>query len=394
LKTFGSAAAHNSVSFDGGEPMRRIGRFLYADWPHASADAAVRHADGCASWTASYADHRGMRHKRRVEAGDGRWTIGDDFAGFSQVATLRWHLPPQPFRNIPGGIETDAFRLVVSSSSGAETRIEEAWRAKTYGSKEPTMVLAVDCPVGCKSSTTTITLQQPDGTEPDVTGGGAGKRVFDILLALVIITLLSPVLVGVAALVRVRLGSPVLFRQTRPGLGARPFTHVKFRTMLDAADRNGVPLPDGERLTSFGRRLRATSLDELPEFWNVLAGDMSLVGSSAAADAVPDPLHAGAGETARSPAGPDRMGAVNGRNAIGWDEKLALDVWYVDHRSFWLDLQILWRTVWMVLARRGISAGEHETMPEFLGTSSPDDRRHRRRRPLGCPAAVSFEKFT
>ena len=161
LKNFASAAAHNSVSFDRGEPMRRIGRFLYADWPHASADAAVHHADGCASWAASYSDYRGMRHKRLVEAGGGRWRVFDEFGGFSQVATLRWHLPPQPFRQIPNGIETDAFSLVVSPCPGAQTRIEEGRRSKTYGSKEPTIVLAVDCPIGCQSLTTTITLRQP-----------------------------------------------------------------------------------------------------------------------------------------------------------------------------------------------------------------------------------------
>jgi len=205
-----------------------------------------------------------------------------------------------------------------------------------------------------------------------VTGGRAGKRLFDVLVALVMIALLSPVLVGVFALVRVRLGSPVLFRQVRPGLGAHPFTLIKFRTMLDAADRNGVPLPDGKRLTPFGRRLRATSLDELPELWNVLKGDMSLVGPRPLLMQYLTRYTPEQGRRHEVRPGLTGWAQVNGRNAIGWDEKLALDVWYVDHRSFWLDLQILWRTVWMVLARRGISAGEHETMPEFLGTSSPD----------------------
>jgi lipopolysaccharide/colanic/teichoic acid biosynthesis glycosyltransferase len=205
-----------------------------------------------------------------------------------------------------------------------------------------------------------------------VTGYHEGKRAFDLLVALLAIALLSPVLLAVWALVRVRLGSPVLFRQVRPGLGGRPFTLIKFRTMLDAADRNGLPLPDGQRLTPFGRRLRATSLDELPELWNVLKGDMSLVG--------PRPLlmqylaryTPEQGKRHEVRPGLTGWAQINGRNAIDWDEKLALDIWYVDHRSFRLDLEILWRTVWMVLARRGISAGEHETMPEFLGTSTSD----------------------
>lgn len=205
-----------------------------------------------------------------------------------------------------------------------------------------------------------------------MTGYHEGKRAFDLLVALLAIALLSPVLLAVWALVRVRLGSPVLFRQVRPGLGGRPFTLIKFRTMLDAADRNGLPLPDGQRLTPFGRRLRATSLDELPELWNVLKGDMSLVG--------PRPLlmqylaryTPEQGKRHEVRPGLTGWAQINGRNAIDWDEKLALDIWYVDHRSFRLDLEILWRTVWMVLARRGISAGEHETMPEFLGTSTSD----------------------
>ena len=195
------------------------------------------------------------------------------------------------------------------------------------------------------------------------------KRLFDVVCAALALLLLSPVLVVVALLVRRQLGSPVLFRQMRPGLGGRPFQMVKFRTMLDATDANGVALPDSERLTRFGRFLRASSLDELPELWNVLKGDMSLVG--------PRPLlmdylplyspH----EFRRHEVRPGVTGwaQVNGRNALSWQQKFELDVWYVDNRSFWLDMRILWKTVIKVLKREGISAQGEATMERFRGSS-------------------------
>lgn len=195
------------------------------------------------------------------------------------------------------------------------------------------------------------------------------KRLFDVVCAALALLLLSPVLIVVAWLVRRQLGSPVLFRQMRPGLGGKPFQMVKFRTMLDATDANGVALPDGERLTRFGRFLRASSLDELPELWNVLKGDMSLVG--------PRPLlmdylplyspH----EFRRHEVRPGVTGwaQVNGRNSLSWQQKFELDVWYVDNRSFWLDIRILWKTVIKVLKRDGISAQGEATMERFRGSS-------------------------
>jgi sugar transferase EpsL len=195
------------------------------------------------------------------------------------------------------------------------------------------------------------------------------KRLFDFLVAAGALLMLSPVLFVVALLVRVRLGSPVLFRQERPGLAGRPFVMVKFRSMTDAVDRQGRMLSDAERLTPFGRTLRATSLDELPGLLNVLKGDMSLVG--------PRPLLMRylplySPEQARRHAvrpGLTGWAQVNGRNALSWDEKFALDVWYVDHRSFALDLRILWITAAKVLRREGISSVGEATMPPFTGLS-------------------------
>lgn len=197
------------------------------------------------------------------------------------------------------------------------------------------------------------------------------KRLFDMLAAAVMLALLSPILLVLAILVRLKLGSPVLFRQMRPGLHGRPFALLKFRTMLDRVGPDGEPLPDSERLTRFGRFLRSTSLDELPELWNIVKGDMSLVG--------PRPLlmeylplyspH----QARRHEVRPGLTGwaQVNGRNALTWDEKFALDVWYVDHRNFLLDLKILWLTLLQVLRRHGISAEGDATMPRFKG----DERR-------------------
>jgi lipopolysaccharide/colanic/teichoic acid biosynthesis glycosyltransferase len=168
--------------------------------------------------------------------------------------------------------------------------------------------------------------------------------------------------------VRRKLGSPVFFRQTRPGLYGRPFQMVKFRTMTDARGPDDQLLPDADRLTPFGRFLRASSLDELPELWNVLKGDMSLVG--------PRPLLVeylplySPEQSRRHEARPGITGwaQVNGRNALNWDEKFKLDVWYVDHRSLWLDIKILWLTVRKVLVREGISAAGEATMSKFTGS--------------------------
>ena len=195
------------------------------------------------------------------------------------------------------------------------------------------------------------------------------KRAFDFLVSLAALLLLWPVLLVLAVLVRVKLGRPVLFRQQRPGLHGRPFTMLKFRTMTDARDTEGNLLPDGERLSSFGRSLRSTSLDELPELINVLAGDMSLVG--------PRPLlmryldRYTPEQMRRHEVRPGITGwaQVNGRNAINWDQKFALDVWYVDHQSLRLDLRIFWLTVRNVLRREGISQAGEATMEEFLGTT-------------------------
>jgi lipopolysaccharide/colanic/teichoic acid biosynthesis glycosyltransferase len=196
------------------------------------------------------------------------------------------------------------------------------------------------------------------------------KRVFDFVAGLLALLLLALPLLALAWLIRRKLGSPVLFCQVRPGLHGRPFTMVKFRTMTDEGGPGGALLPDAQRLTPFGRFLRASSLDELPELWNVLKGDMSLVGPR---PLLMEYLPLYTPEQARRHAvrpGITGWAQVNGRNAISWADKFALDVWYVDHRSLWLDVQILWRTVRKVLVRDGISAAGEATMPKFTGSKS------------------------
>ena len=191
------------------------------------------------------------------------------------------------------------------------------------------------------------------------------KRAFDILCSALALLLFWPLLLILYVLVRVNLGSPALFHQQRPGLHGRPFMMVKFRTMLDALDADGNPLPDDVRLTRFGRLLRATSLDELPELWNVLKGDMSLVG--------PRPLLMeylplySAEQARRHEVRPGITGwaQVNGRNALSWPQKFALDVWYVDNRSLLLDIRILLLTVKKVFVREGISADGQATTSRF-----------------------------
>jgi len=199
------------------------------------------------------------------------------------------------------------------------------------------------------------------------------KRLFDIVASFFGLLILSPVIAVVAWQISRKLGSPVLFRQVRPGKDGKPFEMVKFRTMLDAVDANGQPLPDDQRMTPFGSFLRSSSLDELPELWNVLKGDMSLVG--------PRPLLMeylplySVEQYRRHEARPGVTGwaQINGRNAISWEEKFKLDVWYVDNQSFWLDIKILFLTVKKVFIRDGISADDHVTMPLFKGKNEENE---------------------
>lgn len=193
------------------------------------------------------------------------------------------------------------------------------------------------------------------------------KRIFDLVLALLALVLLALPLLVLIVLIRRRLGSPVFFRQVRPGLHGKPFEMIKFRTMTDARGPDGALLSDAGRMTPFGRFLRSTSLDELPELWNVVKGEMSLVG--------PRPLLMGylplySPEQARRHEvrpGVTGWAQINGRNALAWADKFRLDVWYVDNRSFMLDLRILWLTVRKVLVRDGISAAGEATMVPFTG---------------------------
>ncbi|MFT6674314.1 MAG: lipopolysaccharide/colanic/teichoic acid biosynthesis glycosyltransferase [Sulfitobacter sp.] len=193
------------------------------------------------------------------------------------------------------------------------------------------------------------------------------KRVLDISTAAIGLVLLSPMLFLVSLKVRHQMGSPVLFRQTRPGLNGKPFQMIKFRTMRDTVDAQGHVLCDAERLTKLGRFLRSSSLDELPELWNVLKGDMSLVGPR---PLLMEYLPLYSPEQSRRHAvrpGVTGWAQVNGRNAISWNEKFALDVWYVDNRTLWLDLRIIWLTLRKVIKREGISAAGEATMPKFKG---------------------------
>lgn len=193
------------------------------------------------------------------------------------------------------------------------------------------------------------------------------KRCFDFSTSLLTLILLAPIIALVAWKIRKNLGSPVLFRQTRPGLNGKPFEMVKFRTMKDAVDVKGNPLPDSERMTPFGDKLRNSSLDELPELWNVLKGDMSLVG--------PRPLLMqylplySKEQARRHNVRPGVTGwaQINGRNAISWEDKFKLDVWYVDNRSLLLDIKILFLTVKKVFVKEGISADGHVTIEPFTG---------------------------
>ncbi|MNE10428.1 putative sugar transferase EpsL [compost metagenome] len=201
------------------------------------------------------------------------------------------------------------------------------------------------------------------------------KRLLDIIIASTALILLAPLYAFVAYKVKKNLGSPVLFRQVRPGLHGKPFEMIKFRTMKDAVDANGQPLPDSERLTAFGKMLRSTSLDEMPELWNVIKGDMSIVG--------PRPLLTeylplyNEEQAKRHNVRPGMTGhaQVNGRNAIGWEEKFKLDTWYVEHQSTLLDFKIMFKTVHKVLAKDDISAEGEATMTRFTGTEKKDAKK-------------------
>ena len=195
------------------------------------------------------------------------------------------------------------------------------------------------------------------------------KRLFDVLAAAAALLILAPLLAALALIVRLAIGAPILFKQQRPGLHGRPFTIYKFRTMSDARDAAGCFLPDAERLGWFGRFLRSTSLDELPELINVLRGEMSIVG--------PRPLlmeylpRYSAEQMRRHDVLPGITGLaqINGRNAASWPRKFELDVWYVDHRSMWLDLKIIATTVWKVLKRDGINQSDRVTSEQFMGNA-------------------------
>ena len=200
------------------------------------------------------------------------------------------------------------------------------------------------------------------------------KRLFDIIGALLGLILFAPVFLLLAILIRRQMGSPVFFRQTRPGRDGQSFEMLKFRTMRDAIGPDGQPLPDADRMTKLGQKLRSTSLDELPELWNVLKGEMSLVG--------PRPLLMeylplyNEEQARRHEVRPGVTGwaQINGRNAISWEQKFALDVWYVDNRTLWLDFKIIWLTIRKVLKRDGISAQGEATMPKFFGTEGDHEK--------------------
>jgi lipopolysaccharide/colanic/teichoic acid biosynthesis glycosyltransferase len=204
------------------------------------------------------------------------------------------------------------------------------------------------------------------------------KSAVDRAAAALGLLLCAPALAAVALAIRASLGSPVLFRQRRPGHRGEPFTLVKFRTMAESRGPDGAPLPDAARLTRLGRFLRSTSLDELPQLWNVLRGELSLVGPR---PLLMEYLPLYSPEQARRHdvlPGITGWAQVNGRNAISWEQKFALDVWYVDHWSPWLDLRILLMTVWRVLKPHGIASAGHATMPHFTGSADAGGRREGR----------------
>ena len=196
------------------------------------------------------------------------------------------------------------------------------------------------------------------------------KRLFDIIASASGLIFLSPVFLILIYLIRKNLGEPVFFTQERPGKDGKPFKMIKFRSMRDAVDQDGNPLPDSERLTPFGKKLRATSLDELPELWNVLKGEMSLVGPSPLLMSYLPLYNEFQNRRHEMRPGVTGWAQVNGRNALSWDEKFAHDIWYIDHYSFWLDMKILFLTVKKVFIKEGISAEGEATMPYFTGNDT------------------------
>ena len=200
------------------------------------------------------------------------------------------------------------------------------------------------------------------------------KRLFDIIASVSGLIFLSPVFLLVIYLIRKNLGEPVFFTQERPGKDGKPFKMIKFRSMRDAVDQDGNPLPDSERLTPFGKKLRATSLDELPELWNVLKGEMSLVGPRPLLMSYLPLYNEFQNRRHEMRPGVTGWAQVNGRNALSWDEKFAHDIWYIDHYSFWLDMKILFLTVKKVFIKEGISAEGEATMPYFTGNDTDEKK--------------------
>ena len=200
------------------------------------------------------------------------------------------------------------------------------------------------------------------------------KRLFDIIASASGLIFLSPVFLILIYLIRKNLGEPVFFTQERPGKDGKPFKMIKFRSMRDAVDKDGNPLPDSERLTPFGKKLRATSLDELPELWNVLKGEMSLVGPRPLLMSYLPLYNEFQNRRHEMKPGVTGWAQVNGRNALSWDEKFAHDIWYIDHYSFWLDMKILFLTVKKVFIKEGISAEGEATMPYFTGNDSDEKK--------------------
>ena len=196
------------------------------------------------------------------------------------------------------------------------------------------------------------------------------KRLFDFTLATLALIAIAPVILLMMLLVRLKLGSPIFFTQIRPGLHGVPFKMVKFRTMRDARDGDGTLLPDTERMTSFGSWLRSSSLDELPELWNVVKGEMSLVGPRPLLMQYLDRYSPEQARRHETRPGVTGWAQINGRNAISWEEKFRLDVWYVANQSLLLDMKILWKTIMLVLRRKDVAASGSVTMPEFMGTNS------------------------
>lgn len=199
------------------------------------------------------------------------------------------------------------------------------------------------------------------------------KRIFDFLIALLALLLLSPILVIISLLISINMGRPVIFKQARPGLNGKIFYLRKFRSMTDAKDSNGNLLDDADRVTGFGHFLRASSLDELPGLWSVLIGDMSLVGPRPLLVEYIDRYTPEQAHRHDVKPGITGWAQVNGRNAISWEEKFSLDLWYIENRSFWVDMKILFLTFKKVIMKEGISRKGHATMPVFMGTSSDEE---------------------